>query len=205
MKVTMRPGVSVRAVVGMAEDGAALPEGLKVDLRPLIRSSNLPLPDGPLALIQVPPAEYWPELRTPKGIAVVSVSYNGRPVVNSTINVEADSAVEFVLTSQPGSITGMVRDANQTAVAGASVVLLPESLPDTFERFDETAIRVADSDGNGGFVFGRVAPGKYKAVALTGSNRERSRDLVFLRDRMRALDAVEVGKGQTATVEVHVP
>jgi hypothetical protein len=202
MKIILLPFISVRAVVTMAEDKAAVPANITLALRPLLPSTKAPVFKN---LDDIPPGEYWPMLAMPKGYALTSASFNGRSVTNTTVDLEEpESTVSFVLTSRPAAIAGLVRDSNQNPVPGASVALLPEALPDSLERFDEMALRVATSDANGAFHFAGLAPGRYKALVLTGNETQQADDLVFLRDRVRSVDAVVLDFGQTASVDLVV-
>jgi hypothetical protein len=202
VKIVMRPFISVRVAVTVAEDKAAVPPDFSLGLRPLLPSTAA---DVFTHLEDIPPGEYWPVPITRPQYAVASVSFNGRPVVHTTIDLEApESTVDIVLTSRPSGVTGIVRDNNQNPVPGASVALLPELLPDTFEKFDEAALHISTSDETGAFRFARLAPGRYKAVALVGDDLKRDRDLVFLRDRMRFVDATTLDFGQTAHLDLHV-
>ena len=109
-----------------------------------------------------------------------------------------DSSLTIVLTDQPGAVGGSILDGEQKPVA-AKVVLVPEPLP---TGFDLWAIRVASTDPKGSFAFSGLAPGKYKAVALTGDDRKRDHDLSLLGDRFRAADAFEVVAGQNVNIVV---
>ena len=51
--------------------------------------------------------------------------------------------------------------------------------------------------------FGRLAPGRYKAVALAGDDRKRDHDLAILGDKLDAADSFEVVAGQSVTIALH--
>jgi hypothetical protein len=205
-KLPMQLGVSVRARIRMAEDGAAVPAGVKLDLQPRVLARTAQRGDeDPLFIGDVAPGEYWASAVLPKGYAVASVSYNGVAVVNTTVDVEApESTVEFVLTAQPGRFSGVVRDGNQTAVAGAWVVLMPESLPDDTGRFDDHALHIVEADPSGGFFMGKLAPGKYRAIALAAADKDRNADLSFLQSRLASAEVIEISKGQTVSRDLTV-
>jgi hypothetical protein len=183
----------------------AVPEDLMFIAAPFL-PLRMPAREQPeLAAEGLPPGEYWPIFRAPPGFAITSVTFNERPVDRTTVELQAPaSTIRFVLTSRPGGVTGTVRDANRNAVKDASVALLPASLPAAFERFDPRALRSAEADGNGGFGFADLAPGRYKAVALTGDDRGHVHDLPFLRDRLQSAALIEIDFGQTLNVELHV-
>ena len=139
------------------------------------------------------PGEYWPLLRgLPEGYAVVSPR-------NETIALSApDTPITFVLTSRPGAISGIVRDEAQAPMHGASVLLMPDPLPD---KVAPEVIQVQESGMDGGFAFRNLAPGKYRALVLTGADRDRQGDVAYLRDQ-GAGEAIEVQAGQSVVVNL---
>ena len=82
----------------------------------------------------------------------------------------------------------------------AKIVLVPDPLP---ANFDLHAIRVVSNDDKGAFVFSGIAPGKYKAIALTGDERKRDHDLTLLGPKLDLADAFEVAAGQSVVVALH--
>jgi hypothetical protein len=211
LKLTMRPSVALRAVVTMAEENADIPGDIRFDPLPIdmwtLDSGGQNKSDR-LRVTGLPPGEYWPALMTPPGYVVASVSYGGRPVPPMTpIDVEApESSVTYVLTSRLARVTGTVRDADQKPVSNATVWLLPSSLPDTVGRLffmGRGSGGRANSDGNGIFSVGGLAPGHYKAVALTGNDRHRN-DPLFLRDLLPSAVEVVPEPGKTANVDLRV-
>jgi hypothetical protein len=63
-------------------------------------------------------------------------------------------------------------------------------------------IRVVSNDKDGTFAFRGLAPGRYKAVALTGDDRKRDHDFAILGDKLNATSAFEVVAGQSLSVNV---
>jgi hypothetical protein len=116
--------------------------------------------DGRFRAEGIAPDDYWPALSgsavsgvgvpafsgLPDGYAVLTG--NARP-----IGIYGGASVDFVLTSKPGAIAGVVQDSNQAPVAGATVTLISAS--DT--RWQGTA----KSGQTGEFIFRNIAPGKY--------------------------------------------
>jgi hypothetical protein len=196
----------------MAEKDGKVPAGTGMWLGPMPYSGAHAL--GASSAIQsadhlrwegLPPGEYWPMLMLPPGYALASVTYSGRPVFNTEIDIEApDSTVNFVVTSRPSAVTGTVRDSDQNAVREAAVVLLQEPLPATMEKFNFFALQTASCNANGIFHLSGLSPGRYRAVVLTGKDRRRDHDLDFLRDRVSSAEAIDLDFGQTANVELHV-
>jgi len=125
--------------------------------------------------------------------------------VHTTVDLEAsESTIGFVLTSRPCSVAGIVRDANSNPVPEARVAMLPEPLPVALDRFDPRGFRDTITDLAGVFRLADLAPGRYRAVVLTGADREHFRDLGFLIERMRGVEPIVLDFGQTASVELHV-
>jgi hypothetical protein len=227
LKLAMRQGVVLGAVLKMAEPNADLPSEFHFDAYSLDGwrgdQWGRTRPDD-LHLAGLPPGEYLPQLfiDDPRYalVSTVSVSYAGQTVSNVPIDVEApESIVTFVLTSRPGRVIGTVRRTDQNAVAGATVVLVPASLPDAIEKFDLTNPRdlatiqqvlawsppvlIANSDSTGAFQVNALVPGTYKGIALTGNDGQRARDPIFLREALRSADSVTVEPGQAANLDIH--
>jgi hypothetical protein len=212
LKLDLRPGVSVRATITMAEKDVEVPNGTGMWLGPMpfspahaLGASSATQSSDHLYWQGLPAGEYWPMLMLPNGYAVASVTYNERPVFNSEIDIEApESTVNFVVTSRPLGLAGTVRDSDQRPVPEAAIALLPEPLPEAMEKFNFFALQIADSDANGVFHFSGLAPGRYKAIPLMGKDRQREHDLDFLRDRSSSVEAVELDRGQTSSIDLHI-
>jgi len=212
LKLVMTPGVSIRGIVTMAEKDASVPGGPMMFLGPMPLSGAHAL--GAAQALQspdhlywqgFPSGEYWPMLGLPNGYALVSVTFNGHPVFNTEIDIEApESTVNFVVTSRPAALTGTIRDSDQNPIGGATVVLLPQPLPDRMDKFNFFAIRVADSDSNGLFHFEDLGPGKYKAIALTGEDRKRAHELQFLHDRMQSAEHFDLDFAQNKSLDLPI-
>jgi len=213
LKITLQNGLSVMAHIAMAEDQVDAPKGLQFGINSypapyfagVTSVMSIRISSDHLLLEGYPAGEYWPALKVPEGYAVTSVSFNERPVLNSTIDLESsESVVSYILTSRPASVSGIVRDDNQKPLPGKIVVLLPELLPESLERFNSAAMHVATADGSGGFRFTSLAPGKYEAIVLGGNDRERverAPDFDFLRDLPRSPIILEFG--QNATLDLY--
>jgi hypothetical protein len=156
----------------MPSQALLLPGGLARIFR-----KPIPVVNGRFQADGVAPDDYWPELfgsestgpgapalrGLPDGYAVLSG--DGQPV-----GIYGGAQIDFVLTSKPGAIAGVVRDSSQAPVAGSTVTLAPES--------DTRRHSTAKSGPAGEFIFRNLAPGKYR---LNGA-------------------LVEVGPGQTVSV-----
>jgi hypothetical protein len=113
-----------------------------------------------------------------------------------------ESLLTIVLTSTPGSITGTVRDSEQQAVAGATVMLSPESFGGGGLPLSDREVAV--SDGNGRFTISGLAPGRYQAIAMNGEDRRGTMDTGAIAERLRMAEAIVVEAGKSTSVDVTV-
>lgn len=147
------------------------------------------------------PGDYSVLPVVPAGYAVTELHYGGANYLNRLIPMKGDSidsSLTIVLSDQPGTVGGSILDAEQKPVP-AKVVLVPDPLP---ADFDLWAIRVAVPDKDGAFAFRGLAPGRYKAVTLTGDDRKRDHDFAILGDKLNSADAFEVVAGQSVSANV---
>ena len=163
--------------------------------------------DSPLTRTGLPPGKYDVALMQMPGYAVASTTLNGTPVLpGATIDLESsESLLTFVLTTQLGSVTGMVRDSDGQAVADATVVVAAELFADTSgARFalPPGAGEMVVADGSGRFVVSGLAAGRYKVIALKGGDRRGLIDTGSIRERMRLAEGVVVSAGQSTNLEL---
>jgi hypothetical protein len=214
-KAALAPYASVTGEVRMLEEDAKLPGKLMVVMMPtadfLIElNGGGAIGGGPVPIRGsavesgwfhqewLRSGEYWPQLRLPPGYAVAQVLFAGSSPRNTAITLSAPATpLTFVVTSHPGAVAGVVRDDNQIAVRGVSVVLLPDPLPD---KVAPGEVRVETSGDDGSFAFRDLAPGKYRALVLTGSDRAYEGDPGYLREQAERVDSFEVRAGQLVNV-----
>jgi hypothetical protein len=162
LRLTLRNDVSIRAVVRMAEEDAAAPQGIEFIAVPTILGEYVAAPSDTLYQEGMPPGRYWPVLITPPGCAVLETTYGERPVVNAPIDVEsAEATVKFVVTSRPASLAGAVRDGDQKPVPGVRVTLLPEGVTDLLDPGARRRLTTT-SGPNGTYRIGDLPPGRYR-------------------------------------------
>jgi hypothetical protein len=94
------------------------------------------------------------------GFYVREVRLDGADAMNLQAPVTSASQLEIVLSSKAGQIDGTLRDDQSRAVAGAQVVVVPDTLRYQTERFRQTT-----SDQNGHFAILSIPPGVYKVYA----------------------------------------
>jgi hypothetical protein len=188
----------------MTGNSKALPGGLSVQYaspEPGGLSTPIPAaPSGEFWLTGVP-GEYSVQPVVPAGYAATEIRYGGVNYLNSLIPMNGsspDSSLTIVLTDQTGSVAGSIVDGDSKPVS-AEIALVPDPLP---AGFDFRAIRVVKNDSKGAFAISGLAPGRYKAVALTGDDRKRDHDMAILGDKFRAADSFEVVAGQSLTINV---
>jgi hypothetical protein len=129
----------------------------------LVRIFQRPIPvvGGRFQAEGVAPDEYWPELfdsdSTGRGLPTLNELPDGYAVLKGNeqpIPLYGGAHVDFVLTSKPGIIAGVVQDSQQAPVAGATVTLIP-----AWGSRRQAAVK---SGAAGEFTFKNLAPGKYR-------------------------------------------
>jgi hypothetical protein len=218
-KAVLTPGAGLIGEVRMLEEDAKLPEKMGFALVPAtgwfaqLKSGGTmvsgvragvwggPVRGGRFGREFVRPGEYWPlVMDLPDGFAVAEIGFGGSKTPYGTVSLTAgDTPISIVLTSRAGSLAGVVRDEDQNPLRGAMVVLLPDPVP---EKIGPASVWAEESGEGGAFVFRNLAPGKFRAVVLTGEDRAYQGDPGYLRERALKRDAIEVVAGQTASVSL---
>jgi hypothetical protein len=181
-------------------DRSGLPPGLSLLFAyplPDRQPDAVPVADTGAFWLNDFPGDYSIQASVPAGFAATGVIYGGVNYLNSLIPMKGGS-LDIVLTDRPGGIVGSVVDGDLKPVQ-ARIVLVPEPLP---SNFDLRAIRVANSGADGSFAFGGLAPGRYKAITLTGEDRKRDHDSAILGERLRGVEPIDVSAGQSASVTI---
>ena len=172
LKIALRPAVAIRAMVTVLEDKAKPPERISFRALPVQLNGVPSDPSDGLYIQGLPPGEYWPVLTLSEGYAVTAVTYNGRPVYNTPIPIEAEeSTVNFVVTSRTAAVSGVVRDANRIPVPYAAVVVSPYPAPAQIDPLSERRFHTS-ADANGAFRIADLGPGSYTVVAGNGDERK---------------------------------
>jgi hypothetical protein len=164
-------------------------------------STPMPASENGHFVLTALPGDYSVLPVVPAAYAVTELRYGGANYLNCLIPMKGDSidsSLTIVLSDQPGAVGGSILDAEQKPVP-AKVVLVPDPLP---AGFDLWATRVVNDDKDGAFAFRGLAPGRYKAVALTGDERKRDHDFAILGDRLSVAEAFEVAAGQSLSVNI---
>lgn len=186
-----------------AGSSAVLPEGLSVRFSyPNPGGQSTPIaaaPDGTFWLNDLA-GEYSVRPVVSPAYAVTEIRYAGGNYPFSLIPLGSgttDASITIVLSDQPASVSGMLIDYAGKPVAG-KIALLPDPIP---PQFDFRAIRVAVTNDRGEFALGGLAPGRYKAVALTGDDRRQDHDMSLIGPRLGTANAFELAAGQNLRIE----
>ena len=199
-RAVLMPGAGVTGEFRLLEQEAKFPERIMLELVPTVDwIANLPgggtvvegsspietarVESGKFHREPIRPGDYWPVVALPDGYALTSSPESMHLTAPNT-------PLTFLITSQPGAIAGVAGD-------GATVVLIPHPMP---EKPGPTMIRAEESGPGGAFVFRNLAPGNYKALALSESDVAYEGDLAYLREHTAKADPIEVRPGQSTTI-----
>jgi hypothetical protein len=118
-------------------------------------------PNGSFSMPNVPPGEYGVALRNSQGLEVTQLRTNGAGVGGATLTVgSAPINLSVIASAAAGSVSGFV-ERNGKPSSGIFVVLVPAD-----PHAARAAWRTNQSDSDGSFVFERVIPGEYTAIAI---------------------------------------
>lgn len=187
----------------MANSDTKVPSGLSVQFGWPLPGDSTPMPTSESGhfTLTAPPGDYSVLPVVPAGYVVTELRYGGANYLNCLIPMKgdtADASLTIVLSDQPGAVGGSILDGEQKPIP-AKVVLVPDPLP---AGFDLWAIRVVSTNEDGTFAVRGLAPGRYKAVALTGDDRKRDHDFAILADKLNSADAFEVTVGQSLSLNI---
>lgn len=182
LSVAPAPAISGRLRIGGQLPSALKLEAFRVRLIPVgVRSVVLQTPlasfyfqdspvnaDGTFGVPDVIPGDYrvyvsvGPARLQYAGAFIEFARYEATDVLMNPLHVEANSSglLDISLAGGGGRITGTVIDARSQAVAGASVVLVPERM-----RFRTDLYVISTANGRGAFAFQNVAPGDYRVFS----------------------------------------
>ncbi len=199
-----RGQVEVNGFFRMARPEIPLPGGLSVQYAfPQPGGVSTPIPAAATGEFWLSgmSGDYSVQPVLPAGYAATEVRYGSANYLNSLIPLTGgspDSSLTIVLTDQTGSVAGTIVDRDSKPVP-AEIALVPDPLPETF---DFRAIRVVRNDQTGAFALSGLAPGRYRAAALTGDDRKRDHDMAILGEKIRAAEPFEVVAGQSVNISL---
>jgi len=135
-------------------------------------------------------------------LVVRSMRAGGRDILTEGLVVSEPSkiAIEIVLAHDGGKVEGTVLSADEKAVAGATILLVPESrLRSRTDLFHQ-----GESDQYGRFSFTGIAPGEYKVFAWDDVEPGIWWDPEFLKKYESQGETVKVEAKGKVTTKVHL-
>jgi hypothetical protein len=106
--------------------------------------------------------------------------------------------LEIVISARGGSLRGVVRDSNRTALSNATVVLVPEEA----NRNRKDLFHSAFADASGNYHIEGLPPGGYKLFAWEDVESQMWHDPAFMRVYEDLGKAVAVTEGSSQTVDL---
>jgi hypothetical protein len=136
-------------------------------------------------------------------LALDTVYVNGEDVTEAGVDPQGHGSANtvVVLTSQPASIEGIVRDVSETH-ARSVVVLIAENRSrwvDVLDRY----VTVTRPDLDGAFAFHKVRPGRYRLIAVPSIDEGLLTSPATLTRLCAAGRPLIVGDGETTTAYIH--
>ena len=189
-------------------DGAL--SGIRIQLQSEPNLPPLAIPavnaeaDGTFSITGVSPGNYRISIgAVPRNMYVKSALLGGVDILNTggiVLEGEPRGALDIILGNSPGSLDSAVVDNRQMPVAGATVVLVPDSA--RRKRYD--LFRQATSDSSGRIHLDNVVPGDYKVFAWEVVESNAWTDPDFLRSYESNGVAVRVTEGGRGAADVQV-
>ena len=206
-------------IEGQTGNSSAL-DSLRISLQrdspvaqPLSSSYSVPLPNGSLTLaaaagdfrVNVAPILNVAPSRMPAALPsslqnayVKSIRFGDKDVLNDGLRLEraTQTALEIVIGTNPGSLTGRIMRQKPDLAADVSIVLLP----DVRRRTD--LYRSTTTDASGQFHFDRLPPGDYKVFAWEVVEDGAWFDPEFMQTHEGEGVRVRITEGRVESVEV---
>jgi hypothetical protein len=213
VSILVTPSVEVKGTVKAA---GRLPASLRVQLLPdeasaakipayqQVSSRSAPVTaEGTFSVPAVPEGRFrvGSVAGLPPDMYLADVREGAQSVFDAGFDVNAKtSALEIVLGTGAGIVSGVVVDGPTKVVAGATVVLVPD-----MQRRTNRALYVAGgSDASGRFTLRGVAPGDYKIFAWESIPAFAHVNPAFMAKHEENGKPVHVGQGGTVNAELSV-
>ena len=213
--ITIPPSVEVKGTV--TAPGGRIPEAIRIQLMPdepsaakipayqQVSRRSVPVnAEGAFSVTAVPEGRFRVSsvAGLPQDMYIADVRQNAQSVFDTGFDVNARNTtpVEVVLGSGAGTVNGVVMDGPTKVVAGATVVLIPET-----RRRDNRALYIlANSDATGRFTFRGVAPGDYKVFAWESIQAFAHVNAAFMAKHEDRGKLVHVGQSGTFSAELTI-
>jgi hypothetical protein len=192
-----------------SDDPAAVQRVQTVTLRPLNEGvagfPNLNLSvqarGGTFQMDGIPPGEYLAGLtfNGPGGMYMAAMRMDSQDVRNGLrLDGQPTAQLEMEVGTRGAVVDGTVVSDQQRPVAGATVVLVP----DTFLRQRSTLYKTVTADDDGRFNLNTIAPGDYKVFAWEDVERGAWEDPNFLRNIEARGRSVALRDGASESVQI---
>lgn len=192
-----------------SDDPAAVQRVQTATLRPLNEGAagfpnlnlSVPAKGGTFQMDGIPPGEYLAGLtfNGPGGMYMVAMRMDSQDVRNGLrLDGQPTAQVEMEVGTRGGTVNGTVVSDQQRPVAGATVVLVP----DTFLRQRSTLYKTVTTDSEGRFRLETIAPGDYKVFAWEDVERGAWEDPNFLRTIEARGRSVSLRDGASEAVQI---
>lgn len=181
VRISLVPGAEVKLRIATESDEKPDLSGLDYFLTANGRSGFSPRvgTDNRFSIRNVAPDHYFLKLSGTllRRFYVKAARAGESDLLADGLTVEGPAAVtiEVVLGSDGATLAGFVRDANQSPVSGAMVLLAPD------RRSRADLFKTTTSDQNGRFEFNAISPGDYKVFAWEDVEPEIWHDPEFLK------------------------
>lgn len=158
--------------------------------------------DGRFQLVSRSPfGKFLMDLIAPDGAGdyVKEVRFNGVVVTDNpiTLNSSGDvQSLEIVVDDQPTTLTGVVSDGDHPASKPYIVLSKwPLAAELAYVRMERT-----DGDDDGQFRFADLAPGEYRAVAVSQTNRDMIDEPGVLQRLLTSVDSITLSRGSVQAI-----
>jgi len=183
--VNLGPGAAIDCRVRM-ESNEPAPQAFQCGLRAMDATRLNPqskpdAKDSPARITGIVTGRYWADFRgdprTSPDTYVKAIHFGDADVSYKPIDVAggAQPVLEFLLSKNGGTVSGMVRDQKGEARAAAQVILAPAA--DNLEV--ARLVKLSPSDAQKGFRVAGVAPGDYLVLAFESVDVGALRDPLF--------------------------
>jgi hypothetical protein len=140
----------------------------------------------------------------PQGWALKSVLLNEQDITDTAVEFppgQTVSGVQIVMTKKISSLSGLIVDAKGNPVLDATVIVFPGD--EKLWTFQSRFIKASRPTQDGRYqITGLPSPGNYLAVALQGLEDGQAGDPDFLASVKNQATRIELGEGETKSVDV---
>jgi hypothetical protein len=133
---------------------------------------------------------------------VKSIKFRDADALNRALQFpgRANSVLEIVVGTNPGTIAGRVLNDKNAAAIGALVTALPESAQ--LRVFRSDMYKIGSTDAAGRFSLKGLPPGDYKVFAWAGVEKDAWMDPYFLRANEDRGTKIHIEEGQTQNADL---